>query len=70
MVIRGPLGSAQETLAQTYYPFGRAAGASGGAAGSALSSTADPGTVFTPAADSRLRQVVTFTLHLRNDQGL
>ena len=70
MVIRGPLGSAQETLAQTHYPFGRAAGASGGAAGSALSSTADPGTVFTPAADSRLRQVVTFTLHLRNDQGL
>ena len=70
MVIRGPLGSAQETLAQTYYPFGRAAGASGGAAGSALSSSDDPGTVFTPAADSRLRQVVTFTLHLRNDQGL
>ena len=70
MVIRGPVGSAQEALAQTYYPFGRAAGASGGAAGSALSSTADPGTAFTPAADSRLRQVVTFTLHLRNEQGL
>ncbi len=70
MVIRGALGSAQETLAQTYYPFGRAVGASGGAAGSALSSSDDPGTVFTPAADSRLRQVVTFTIHLRNEQGL
>jgi type IV pilus assembly protein PilW len=70
MVIRGPIGSAQETLAQTYYPFGRAADSSGGAAGSALSSASDPGTVFTPAADSRLRQVVTFTIHLRNEQGL
>ena len=70
MVIRGSLGSAQETLAQTYYPFGGAVGASGGTAGSALSSASDPGTVFTPAADSRLRQVVTFTIHLRNEQGL
>jgi type IV pilus assembly protein PilW len=70
MVIRGPMGSAQETMTQTYYPFGRAANASGGAAGSALSSSNDAGTIFTPAADSRLRQVVTFTIHLRNDQGL
>lgn len=70
MVIRGPVGSAQETLAQTHYPFGRAANAASGPAGSALSSTSDPGTVFTPAADSRLRQVVTFTIHLRNEQGL
>jgi type IV pilus assembly protein PilW len=70
MVIRGAIGSAQETLVQTYYPFGRAASAASGAAGSALSSTSDPGTVFAPAADSRLRQVVTFTIHLRNEQGL
>jgi len=72
MVIRGPMGSAQETLAQTYYPFGfgRASSAASAAAGSALSSSTDAGTIFTPAADSRLRQVVTFTIHLRNDQGL
>lgn len=72
MVIRGPIGSAQETLAQTYYPFGlgRAASAASAAAGSALSSSNDAGTVFSPAADSRLRQVVTFTIHLRNEQGL
>ncbi len=30
--------------------------------------TNDPGTVFTPTADGRLRQVVTFTVHLRNNQ--
>ena len=41
-----------------------------GAAGSAMSSTNDAGTAFTPAFDGRLRQVVTFTVHLRNDQGL
>jgi type IV pilus assembly protein PilW len=35
-----------------------------------MSSASDPGTVFTPAVDGRLRQVITFTVHLRNDQGL
>jgi len=70
MVIRGPLNSSQDTSAQTYYPLGRAVDSSGGTAGSAMSSTSDPGTIFAPAADSRLRQVVTFTIHLRNEQGL
>lgn len=70
MVIRGPIGSAQQAIAQTYYPFGRAPGSTGGAAGSALSSNADPGTAFTPPADTRLRQVTSFTIHLRNEQGL
>jgi len=70
MVIRGPLGSAQDSTAQTFYPLGQAANASGGAAGSALSSSSDPGTIFAPDADSRMRQTVTFTIHLRNEQGL
>lgn len=71
MVLRGPIGSQQEKVSQTFYPFGVAPNASGGSAGTALSdSTNDPGTVFTPAADGRLRQVVTFTIHLRNDQSL
>jgi len=70
MVIRGPIGSAQQSVAQTYYPFGRAPGSTGGAAGSALSSNADPGTAFTPPADTRLRQVTSFTIYLRNVQGL
>ncbi|WP_295960762.1 PilW family protein [Rhodoferax sp.] len=71
MVLRGPLGSAQTTPnpAPTYYPFGVAANSTGGI-GSAMSSTNDAGTIFTPAADNRLRQTVTFTIHLRNDQGL
>ena len=70
IVLRGPVNSAQDTSAQTYYPFGPAPGSSGGAQGSALSSSNDPGTVFAPTADGRLRQVVTFTVHLRNEQGL
>ena len=70
IVLRGPVNSAQDTSAQTYYPFGPAPGSSGGAKGSALSSSNDPGTVFAPTADGRLRQVVTFTVHLRNEQGL
>ncbi len=70
MVIRGPLGSAQQALSQTYYPFGKATSAAGGSTGSAMSSVNDPGTAYTPPADTRLRQVVTFTVHLRNEQGL
>jgi type IV pilus assembly protein PilW len=70
MVLRGPPNSQQEKVSQTFYPFGLAASASGGTAGSALSSSTDIGTVFTPATDGRLRQVVTFTIHLRNDQSL
>ena len=70
LVIRGPLGSAQDTTAQTFYPLGQAPGAAGGSVGSAMSSTADAGTIFAPGADSRMRQAVTFTIHLRNEQGL
>jgi type IV pilus assembly protein PilW len=70
MVLRGPAGSAQQSIAQTLYPLGLAKASSGGALGSAMSSANDPGTIFVTPADSRLRQVVTFTIHLRNEQGL
>ena len=70
MVIRGPLGSAQQALAQTYYPLGTGLEAAGGTPGLAMSASTDIGTAYTPAADTRLRQVVTFTIHLRNEQGL
>ena len=70
MVIRGATGSAQESAARTFFPLGAALSASGGTQGSAMSSTNDAGTIFTPAADSRLRQVVTLTIHLRNETGL
>lgn len=58
LVLRGPPGSAQETSSQTLYPLGSPN----------LSSASDPGTTFT-ANDSRLRQTVTFTIHLRNCQN-
>jgi len=71
LVLRGPAGSSQERVAQTLYPFGTAKASDTAAAGSALSATTDdPGTVFAAPADGRLRQVVTFTVHLRNDQSL
>ena len=70
MVLRGPLNTAQDKTAQTLYPFGAAKASAGSAKGSAMFSTNDPGTKFVTPADGRLRQVVTFTVHLRNDQGL
>ena len=71
MVLRGPANSAQEKIAQILYPFGKGKSSSTAADGSALSDAAnDPGTVFSAPADGRLRQIVTFTVHLRNDQSL
>ncbi|GAA4330306.1 hypothetical protein GCM10023165_03950 [Variovorax defluvii] len=60
MVLRSDPGAAVETKSTTLYPLG----------GSAFASTQDEGTIFVTPADNRLRQVVTFTVHLRNDQGL
>ena len=68
MVIRGPVGSSQDRDAQTFFPFGPARSSATGAVGSAFAVTADPGTTFAPTPDGRLRQVVTFTIHLRNFQ--
>ena len=71
MVLRSKPGSAVDTASQTFYPLGTSVGSSGGAIGSAFANAAnDPGSVFTPAVDRRLRQVVTFTVHLRNFQNL
>ena len=70
MVLRGPIGSAQGSIAKTYYPLGQGKDSSGGAVGSAFSAAADVGTEYTPTADTRLRQVVTFSVHFRNAQGL
>ena len=69
MVLRGTLNSQQERVSQTFYPFGAAKASNAGAVGSALSGSADIGTVFTPTVDGRLRQTLSFTVHLRNDQG-
>lgn len=71
MVLRSSAGSAIDRASQTFYPLG-ATKASGSAStlGGAFSSSSDPGTVFTPSADGRLRQAVTFTVHLRNFQDL
>jgi len=68
MVLRGPPGSAQDGSSQTFYPFGNAKASSTGTEGSALGSTNDAGTIFIPTPDGRLRQTVTFTIHLRNSQ--
>ena len=73
MVVRGPANSGQGTTTATLYPFGGSKSSSSDAVGSAFSpaiASNDPGAAFTPAADGRLRQAVTLTIHLRNDQAL
>ena len=70
MVMRGSLGTTQGAVAQTYYPLGQGKDSASGTKGSAFALAADVGTEFTPPTDSRLRQVVTFTIHLRNAQEL
>ena len=68
MVLRGAPASAIDRSSQTFYPLGIAKGSASGGAGSAFASSNDPGTTYAPTADGRLRQVVTFTVHLRNFQ--
>ena len=71
LILRGPAHSAQNAVAQTLYPFGQAKSSSTGTPGSAFADSAnDPGTSFDAPADGRLRQVVTFTVHVRNSQIL
>lgn len=57
LVLRGPAGSAQSSTTQTLYPLG-----------ASFASAGNPGSTFT-ATDSRLRQVATFTVQLRNCQN-
>lgn len=70
MVLRAGLNTAQNAAAQTYHPLGQAKDSATGTAGSAFSSAADVGSVYTPPQDGRLRQVVTFSVHFRNAQDL
>ena len=60
-----------DATSATFLPFGVAKGSSSGADGSAFSSSNDPGTTASENTftDTRFRRAVTFTIHLRNDQG-
>ena len=70
VVIRGAPGSAIDRTSQTFYPLGVSTNSGSGAIGSGFSdATNDPGTIYTPTVDGRLRQAMTFTIHLRNYQG-
>lgn len=68
MVIRGPAGSAPEQSDITYFPLGSGPASAGGAAGASTATVGDRGSGFRPGNDTRLRQVVNFTIHLRNFQ--
>lgn len=75
MVLRGDTGTSQDRVSQTFYPLGMTKDSASGTPGFAMStadsaSSPDIGTRFTPAIDGRLRQVMTFTVHLRNEQIL
>lgn len=60
MVIRGPVGSAAPGDASALYLLGTK---------NLMDSTADIGSKFSAQTDRRLRQIVTFTVHLRNPQS-
>ena len=60
MVLRGPPGSAPEQNVPAQYPLGTAS--------MPLSVTGDTGSTLAAQTDGRLRQTVTFTVHLRNPQ--
>jgi type IV pilus assembly protein PilW len=68
LVLRGTPNSQQGSGPATFYPFGAGKASASSAVGTAFSSSADVGTVFTPVADGRMRVVSTFTVHLRNNQ--
>lgn len=59
MVLRGPPGSAITSEAHDMYPLGEM-----------MFNAQDAFSMLTTPADGRLRQEVTFTVHLRNYQGL
>ena len=56
MVLRGPAGSAQERITASLTPLG-----------APYAVTADKGSQLDVPADGRLRRVVNFTIHIRND---
>lgn len=60
MVMRGAVNSAPPETVPAQYPLGPQ---------SIMDSTADAGSIFPASNDRRLRQIVTFTVHLRNPQG-
>lgn len=57
LVLRGPVGSAQERVAESLYPLGTPT----------FVASADSGSKLDVPADGRLRRVVNFTVHIRND---
>ncbi|KWT84372.1 Tfp pilus assembly protein PilW [Variovorax sp. WDL1] len=59
LVLRSDAASTQKYEARTIFPLG----------GASFASADDFGSQYEAPADGRLRQVVTFTVHLRNDQG-
>ncbi|MFC5523961.1 PilW family protein [Polaromonas jejuensis] len=59
LVMRGPVGSAQQATTATLTPLG-----------GLYASTNDTGSTLSAAADGRLRLQSTFTVHLRNDLTL
>lgn len=60
LVLRGPVGSAQERVTARLFPLGTPTFAVSG----------DAGSILNVAADGRLRRVITFTVHIRNELGL
>lgn len=61
LVLRGPPGSSLERTIPSQYPLG---------APGVMNTAADVGSTFPSQTDGRLRQTISFTVHLRNPQDL
>jgi type IV pilus assembly protein PilW len=61
LVLRGPEGSSAQRNVPAQYPLGRK---------DVMNTADDIGSEFTAKTDGRLRQTVTFTVHLRNSQNM
>lgn len=66
LIVRGPAGSAQESIARDYYPFAPQASLSKPPSSTDFSEAK----LAILATDTRVRQVVTFTVYLHNHQGI
>jgi len=71
LVMRSAPGQSNDTNSATFFPFGVGKASSASSAGTALSSANDTGTTSAENTftDTRYRRSLTFTIHLRNDQG-
>lgn len=70
LVLRSSATAGHAAESRPIYPLGIAPSSDAGMAGSAFASDSDAGSIQRPGRDGRLRQSITFTANLRNEQDV